>query len=58
LINLKTYKEKAKIVIRVELTGTLKDKFCYLLEYYGAKTGTHLVRQLINLKYQEFREKK
>jgi len=46
-----------KMSMRLDINGKLKEKFEYLKKYYETPTNTALLRQLINMKYEEIRKK-
>jgi len=44
--------------MRLDLNGSLKEKFEFLKKYYETPTNTALLRQLINMKYEEIKKQK
>jgi len=49
--------KRDKIVVRLDLSGYLKEKFDYLMTRYGASTYKGLIEMLITEKYEQMNQR-
>ena len=55
MVNGKKGETKEKMSMRLDINGSLKEKFEYLKRYLEMPTNTAVLRHLINIKYEELK---